>query len=291
MASPSIVQSFRKWRTTPAHTSFDFTAEATLVVARAVEQRTIAESDPSRLGFLDLPGEVRNIIYDLVVDELPRSRSLNLYDFRLRMPKMAGACKQIFRELVSVRFARFDSGFWWQGNTSGSGLDFSNTQHRLLSTAAEHRIVRFARLGAPLTLKRLMFVAPASHGTEPGTSRRRWYIHMENGTVRVELGSNYTGTTECAGIWEDNMTKALTDIMHQHGTRSIGIPELEAFRHLLGRFNMAKHFQGKSVSPQALGSKDLEMIKLKDTYLGCHLETHPWKFYTRVELEMERRGG
>ena len=160
-------------------------------------------------------------------------------------------------------------------------MDFSVTQSPMLSTDTRLWAETCAMLGAPLRFRHLRFCAPSCHGTGPSTTRRTWCIHVEDGTVRVEILNASTGR-ECAEIWEKKMTKALSEIMHQHGTYSLGIPELEAFRILLGRFNLHEHFKGRSLHPQALMSKDPEMIRLKATYLGCHLETHPWDYYTAI---------
>lgn len=72
------------------------------------------------------------------------------------------------------------------------------------------------------------------------------------------------------------MERGLKEILHQHGTKVLGIAELGAFRLLLS------HFRGRNTSPQALRSDDPKMIKLKAEYLGCHLETHPWGFYQQT---------
>ncbi|KAH0383095.1 hypothetical protein KCU92_g5637, partial [Aureobasidium melanogenum] len=266
MAAPAV-QSSSKWRTTPPHIRYKSTV------------KTTTDTRPSNSRFLDLPGEIRNVIYNLVLEETICDYVLNLHDFRIPIPKLALVCKQIFREVVGVQFTKDDSEFYWQGHDSGGDLDFSVTQTPMLSADTQRWAERCAMLGAPLNFKHLVFYAPACHGTEPSASRRTWCIHVENGTARVEFPTAST-ERECAEIWKNNMSKELSEIMHQHKTKSLGIPELEAFRFLLGRFNLHEHFRGKSLHPQALMSNDPDMVRLKATYLGCHLETHPWKYYT-----------
>lgn len=278
MSALSVVQSASKRRTTPPHIRYKFKAEAATIVAKTVRQGTTANHRPSKPGLLVLPGELRNLIYDFVVEETTCDFVLNLYDFRISIPKLALVCKQIFREVVSVQFTRDNSMFRWQGHDSGGDLDFSITQSSMLSADTQRWAERCAMLGASLSFKHLRFYAPSCHGTEPSTTRRTWCIHVENGTARVEILTASTGS-ECAEIWEKNMTNGLSEIMHQHKTKSLGIPELEAFRLLLGRFNLHEHFRGRSLNPQAFMSSNPEMIRLKATYLGCHLETHPWEFY------------
>ncbi|KEQ66778.1 uncharacterized protein M437DRAFT_62952 [Aureobasidium melanogenum CBS 110374] len=284
MAAQSMVGSPSRRTTPPDH----FEWEAATIGVKALRQKTIVKDRPHKPMFLCLPGELRNAIYELVLEETTCGLILNLHKFRIPIPKLALVCKQIFREVSSVQFTNDDSEFYWQGHDSGGDLDFSVIQTPMLSTDTRCWAERCAMLGAPLHFKHLVFHAPASHGTGPSTTRRTWCIHVGNGIARVECASAPT-KRECAKTLENNMTKELSEIMHQHKTNSLGIPELEAFRLLLGRFNVHEHFKGRSLRPQALMSNDPEMTRLKVTYLGCHLETHPWEYYTE-ETKSEIHG-
>ncbi|KAG9588334.1 hypothetical protein KCU77_g8169, partial [Aureobasidium melanogenum] len=200
MAAPAV-QSSSEWRTIPPHIRYESTV------------KTTTDSRPSKSRFLDLPGELRNVIYYLVLEETTCDHILNLHDFRIPIPKVALVCKQIFREVVSVQFTKDSSEFYWQGHDSGGDLDFFVTQTLMPPADTQRWAEICAMLGAPLNFKHLVFHAPACHGTEPSASRRTWCIHVENGTARVE-SPIASSERECAEIWKNNMSKELSEIMH-----------------------------------------------------------------------------
>lgn len=88
-----------------------------------MRQETTTTNTPSNPGLLDLPGELRNLIYDLVVEETTCDFVSNFYDSRISIPELALVCKQIFREVVSVQSTRDNSTFRWRSHDSGGDLD------------------------------------------------------------------------------------------------------------------------------------------------------------------------
>ncbi|KEQ97145.1 hypothetical protein AUEXF2481DRAFT_38544 [Aureobasidium subglaciale EXF-2481] len=96
--APSPVQSSTQSR--PRYTRSKSGAQVALIRAKRNKQQPIPTYDPSKHGFLDLPGEARNLIYDLVVQDMPCAGTLNLYTFRIPTPSMALACKEIFGEVM-----------------------------------------------------------------------------------------------------------------------------------------------------------------------------------------------
>lgn len=156
----------------------------------------------------------------------------------------------------------------------------------MLSQRARRWAKLCAAAGVVISLRHFNFCASFSHGTDPSHKKRLyWNIEASEGVVSVKaaMGSmEVPETTDCMEIWRSNMERGLKEILHQHGTKVLGIAELGAFRLLLQRFSLLSHFRGRNTSPQALRSDDPKMIKLKAEYLGCHLETHPWDFYQQT---------
>lgn len=267
---------------------------------------TSTEQFHSVFRFLHLPAEVRNQIYDLAVKDLPcksytgcnkdspcknglecnKELPLNLYELHVRMPGLGFTCKQMFREVLSIQLSGHESKFRWAGHESGGALDFSIIQTPMLSQRACRWAKLCAAAGVVISLRHFNFCASFFHGTDPSHKKRLyWNIEASEGVVSVEaaMGSmEVPETTDCMEIWRSNMERGLKEILHQHGTKVLGIAELGAFRLLLQRFSLLSHFRGRNISPQALRSDDPKMIKLKAEYLGCHLETHPWDFYQQT---------
>ncbi|THW04187.1 hypothetical protein D6D02_04428 [Aureobasidium pullulans] len=267
---------------------------------------TSTEQFHSVFRFLHLPAEVRNQIYDLAVNDLPceidtgcnkdspcknglecnKELPLNLYKLHVRMPGLGFTCKQMFREVLSIQLSGHESKFCWAGHESGGAFDFSIIQTPMLSQRARRWAKLCAAAGVVISLRHFNFCASFSHGTDPSHKQRLyWNIEASEGVVSVKaaMGSmKVPETTDCMEIWRSNMERGLKEILHQHGTKVLGIAELGAFRLLLQRFSLLSHFRGRNISPQALRSDDPKMIKLKAEYLGCHLETHPWGFYQQT---------
>ncbi|KAI5246625.1 hypothetical protein E4T43_02539 [Aureobasidium subglaciale] len=273
--APSPVQSSAQSR--PKYTRSKLRAQAARIRAKGTRQQPIPTYDPSKPSFLDLPGEVRNLIYDLVVQDMPCAGTLNLYTFRIPTPSMALACKQILGEVMD--YVVQDLRFRWTGDKSGGGFDFSVTQTPLLSVSTRVYLDACTAAGMHFSLRHLNFCAPCSHGTSPFSERYYWDLETANGKATVTTSRKDEGTDACVQIWQTNMEKGVMEIMQQHRTKSLGVAELVALRQLLSRFSLHGHFGARSTRPEALDSENAEMIRLKGEYLGCHLETHPWEFY------------
>ncbi|KAG9668067.1 hypothetical protein KCU95_g17814, partial [Aureobasidium melanogenum] len=154
MAVQSMVRSPSRRKTPPDQ----FEWKVATIGVKALRQKTIVKDRPHKPTFLCLPGELRNAIYELVLEETTYDLILNLHVFRIPIPKLALACEQIFREVLSVHFTKDDSGFYRQGHESGGDLDFSVIQTPMLSTDTRRWAERCAMLGAPLHFKHLGFM-------------------------------------------------------------------------------------------------------------------------------------